>query len=217
MLLRRDRSYLKHQFRRKHIDYERCIQEFYIDKGLAYIFCKIDSWDQVINHYSVPGYECLNQELAQYLRGHSRFVPLEYPLVLILNGRTSDPDEQRVAQNAVKDYFTFELGEAQEALRSSRKHTITMFLSGAVFFLFCVLCEIFQIFPHISSVFNLLFWFFWLEAATELWLRRRDLLAEKEEIGRLASTQIVFREVFRDEPLSPEEREAAFQKAAQEL
>ena len=53
MLTRRMRRNLSH-FRRKKVDISKYIKDYYVDNELAYISCNVDSYDDIIDHYSVP-------------------------------------------------------------------------------------------------------------------------------------------------------------------
>ena len=54
-------------FLRKRVDYDKAVKYYFIDKDVAYITCKVSGLDDIVSHYSVPGYELLNEDFSNYL------------------------------------------------------------------------------------------------------------------------------------------------------
>ena len=55
---RRQKQNLKN-LSKKSVDVGKFVKDFYVEKGLAYISCNVNSYYDVIDRYSVKGYEWL--------------------------------------------------------------------------------------------------------------------------------------------------------------
>ncbi|MBR0131441.1 MAG: hypothetical protein IJM08_09075, partial [Firmicutes bacterium] len=49
------------QFSRKRVDVSKYIKDFYVENGLAYISCNVSGYYDIIDRYSVDGYEWLSE------------------------------------------------------------------------------------------------------------------------------------------------------------
>ena len=65
--------------RRAHLDDR--INRDYVRNWIATIPCRITDYHDVINSYSVPGYETLNTDFCEYLTRAADVTPPECPLV----------------------------------------------------------------------------------------------------------------------------------------
>lgn len=192
-------------FYRKRVNAHQNVKDYYLGDGVGYIFCRIRAWDELIDHYSVGKYINLEEDFVRYLISNASFIPLEYPLALVLCGMEMDAAQQELVRGAVEGYFVFETGGCQERLRRSTHRALTTFLIGVCFFLLNLAAVTSGMSLAVTNVVNILYWFFWLESAGEFWKNRGILLDEKAAMSRLATAQVVFRPEFADTPLSEAE------------
>ena len=62
------------------------MREIYIENGLAFISCKVKSINDIVDRYSVDGYEWLDESFARYIESNAAYIPTEYPIVLEIIG-----------------------------------------------------------------------------------------------------------------------------------
>ncbi|MDD2955905.1 MAG: hypothetical protein PHD67_06280 [Oscillospiraceae bacterium] len=183
------RKNIRH-FKKKEIDYAKYIKDFYLDNGIAYISCSVRSIEDVINPYSVKGYEDLNPELANYIEENAYHIPVEYPIVLEICGGSFSPAEKKVIEETVLDHFGLKLGDAQLDLSQNRANSLRLLVLGlASFALFFILGKL----DVLGTVLDFAFWFFIWEFGDMVWLTRNELLENKTAAAQLASLKIVFR------------------------
>ncbi|MBR2546489.1 MAG: hypothetical protein IKE93_10040, partial [Erysipelotrichaceae bacterium] len=98
MLRKRSKRYRleknKKSFRKMKIDYYRYVKDFYLEDGLAYISCNVNDYNDIINPYSVEGYEWLNESFARFVESNAEYIPVEYPIVLEICGKNFS-DQQK--------------------------------------------------------------------------------------------------------------------------
>lgn len=194
-------------FRKKRINYKQYIKEFYLGEDLSYLFCNVRSIDDVLDPYSVQGYECLNKLLAEHIEQNANFVPLKYPVVLILSGCEFTEEQQRVVQQDLQDFFVLKLGAAQVRLAECYRNAIITFLLGSLFLATCFALKQTSISMLITDAANIIAWFFLLESAGEIWGRHRNAVNDKAQAARLESIHVLFRPMFYGGPASEEEKE----------
>lgn len=197
---------LKNDFRlvllRKNVDYDKAVRYYFIDKGVAYISCKVTGLDDVICHYSVPGYEILSEDFSNYLERIMEHIPEKYPLVLEITGHKFSPEEQTRIEDAIWTQFELRFGSAQKQQRSSIIRIIwfTVFLVLSVI----LLMNTQNLAYEMAWV---LFWFFGDRLIEYILLDELDISRKKMHIAQILSMKVVFTENYSDDDLS--EREAA--------
>lgn len=197
---------LKNDFRlillRKNVDYDKAIHYYFIDKGVAYISCKVTGLDDVICHYSVPGYEILSEDFSNYLERIMEHIPEKYPLVLEITGHKFSPDEQTRIEDAIWTQFELRFGSAQKQQRSNIIRIIwfTVFLVLSVILLMNTQNMVYE-------MAWVLFWFFGDRLIEYILLDELDISRKKMHIAQILSMKVVFTEKYSDDDLS--EREAA--------
>ena len=58
----------KRRIRKMKIDYNRYVKDFYLEDGIAVISCNVSDYYDIIDRYSVEGYEWLNEHFARSSR-----------------------------------------------------------------------------------------------------------------------------------------------------
>lgn len=57
----------RNKFRKRKVDYKKAVDTFFMSRGIACICCNVTGTGDIINNYSVPGYEMLNESLVSYI------------------------------------------------------------------------------------------------------------------------------------------------------
>lgn len=187
-------------FRNKRIDYSKYIKDFYLENGLAYISCNVRGYYDVIDVYSVNGYEWLNDSFARFIESNAYYIPPEYPIVLEICGTKFTKPQQDTIVQTIADYYSLKLGDKQLDLDVNRKRALTLLLFGAVFFGLVWLLDYIMLISSIKETILVIFWFFIWEFADLVLLARSDLRASKTDSAQLACMKVIFQEKFRDKP-----------------
>ena len=186
------------------------LKEDYINNGIATLPCKVTGMDDMISHFSVPGYETLSPEFSDYIEASAGYIPAEYPIVLEISGCRFSEEEQVIIRRTIHEDFTYELGAVQ---RENRKQLmiallmlIGMLVTGFLAFgaqgLTDTAIEIIYIF----------FWFFADLTACYFCLdgfenRKKRLLA-----GRLADMTVYFSEKYDDSAITDEDARFVYEE-----
>lgn len=188
-------------FRRKRVDYSRYVKDFYLESGLAYISCNIGRYYDVIDRYSVEGYEWLNSRFAEFVETNAYYIPVAYPIVLEICGGNLSEKQKAAIEEAVADYYALKLGDQQLSLNDNTRRSMILFFFGLLFAGVVWLLKSTQVFGSIKEMILILFWFFTWEFANLAWLERSDLSLARTEAAQLASIKVVFKEEFIDQPV----------------
>ncbi len=194
------------EFSRKTVDYAKYMREIYIENGLAYISCKVRDYYDIVDPYSVEGYEWLSESFARYIESNAAYIPTEYPIVLeIIGGRFSEEQKENI-EETILDYYGLALGDKQVDLYRNLRRIfaialISVLVAAAAWFL-----NTFTDNFLLQESVMILVWFF-VEDLVELILERIDLKEEKTDAAQLASLAIRFRDRFKDDPVPDEEAE----------
>lgn len=174
--------------RRGHLEYR--IKRDYVRNGIATIPCRISDFNDVINPYSVKGYETLNTDFFDYLKESVEVTPPECPLVLNLIGNCLSKEEKETIEEIIRDDFAYDLGmvemEDKRHARTFALMLIGMILSGVILWFTKAMPEI----PR--EMLFIPFWFMGETVCDYLFLTGRDLRRQRRLAGRLASIKVVF-------------------------
>lgn len=205
------------RFSQKSVDEKKFLRDFYVDNGLAYISCNVKQYSDIIDPYSVKGYEWLSESFVRFVEENANYIPPEYPIVLEICGGRFTEEQHTTIEATIADYFALKMVDVQWNMESNRNRMI--FLGG--------LCLIFALFLYGASLIDLprpiaeapfvLFWFALWDLAELALLDRRDLLEEKVYAARLASVVITFQDKFEDGPLEPEEEKKVLEEIFEEV
>ena len=95
---------------RKNVDLGKFVKDFYVEKGLAYISCNVSGYNDIIDRYSVKGYEWVEESFARFVEENAIYIPPEYPLYLV----TMFPGIPKVLSEAVFVLFWMALWDSAE-------------------------------------------------------------------------------------------------------
>ncbi len=180
------------------------VKDFYVDNGLAYISCNVTGISDIIDPYSVNGYEWLNESFARFVESNAEYVPTEYPIVLEICGHRFTPKQKAVIEETVSDYYALKLGDAQLTLE--RNMTKSIFLGVILVLALIAMTALSKIVSTtISETIIVLFWFALWELLDNAVFDRLELLDDKRDAAQMASIKVLFMEKFKDMPVPDEE------------
>ena len=186
------------------------LKEDYIENGIASLPCKVTGIDEVISHFSVPGYETLSPEFSEYIESSAAFIPPEYPIVLELSGCRFSEEEQEIIRSTIRDDYTYELGAVQG---ENRKQLIV-----ALLMLIGMLVTGFLAFgargigDTAIEIIYIFFWFFADLVACYFLLDRFDNRKKRLLAGRLADMTVYFSEKYDDSAVTDEDAQFVYRE-----
>ena len=189
------RNFLKlFEKRKSNLDYR--LKRDYIRNGIATLPCSISDYNDVINSYSVKGYETLNTDFVDYLKEAAEVTPPEYPLVLNIIGGSLSQEEKNIIEEVILDELAYDLGSVEKEENRHIRVFYGMFfgliISGVLLWLTQVLAE------EPRELLFILFWFMGETLCDYIFLTGYDLRRERRLAGRLASIKVVFSESYED-------------------
>ena len=202
----------KRRISKMKVDYYKYVKDFYLEDGLAIISCNVTDYYDIINRYSVEGYEWLNEEFARFLESNAFYIPVEYPIVLEICGVKFNRKQRDAIKETLEDYYQLKLGDMQMELNSNTRRIITFFIIAAVFTILALFIRGWNQDSVVSEFVMILLWFFIWGISDMIVTDRSDLKEEKMAVAQLASTVIRFREEFTDEPYDEKEQEKIYQQ-----
>ena len=186
------------------------LKEDYIDNGIATLPCRVAGRDDMISHFSVPGYETLSPEFSDFIEASAEFIPPEYPIVLEISGCRFSEEDQAIIRRTIQEDFAYELGAVQ---RENRKQLIIALLMLAGMLVTGFLAFGAQgITDTAIEIIYIFFWFFADLAACYFCLdgfenRKKRLLA-----GRLADMTVCFSEKYDDSAVTDEDARSVYEE-----
>ena len=186
------------------------LKEDYIDNGIATLPCKVAGMDDMISHFSVPGYETLSPEFSEYIESSAAFIPPEYPIVLEISGCRFSEEEQTIICRTVHEDYTYELGAVQ---RENRKQLIIamlmlvgMLITGFLTF------GVQGITDTAIEIIYIFFWFFADLTACYFCLDGFENRKKRLLVGRLADMTVCFSEKYDDSAVTDEDAQTVYEE-----
>ena len=177
---------MRHQPR---IDYDKVVRDFYKEDDKAVILCKVNSMEDIISHYSVPGRENLNPEITAYFDDNIFYIPLSYPIAIRFCGYSFSEEEKEVIRRTMVSTYEFKLALAQAELSRNKKYSLATLALGALFFALYFLLDRSGV---LGAVLTLFFWFFLWEFGMSGWTQYRALRSEIKYLERIGEGEIQF-------------------------
>ena len=201
------------KFSRKRIDLDKFVKDFYVDNGLAFISCKVRGYYDIIDPYSVEGYEWLNSSFTRFVEENAKYIPAAYPIVLEICGHRFTKKQQEYIEETVADYYGLKMGDSQIALVRNRNRLIVLTVCALLFAgLITLYGGILGGAKVLSEAILVLFWLFVWELADGALFERTSLMQERTEAARLASVKVTFQLKFEDNPIQEEEKETILEE-----
>ena len=173
---------------------EHRLKQDYVRNGIATIPCHISDYSDVINTYSVEGFEAPNTEFIDYVTTSAEVTLPECPIVLNIVGDCLSQSEKKTITETIRDYFAYQLGMVE---KDEKRHTRTfalmmigLVLSGILLWCTRSLEEEFR------ELFFILFWFVGDTLCDYIFLTGYDLRRSRRLAGRLASIKVVFSDSY---------------------
>lgn len=186
------------------------LREDYIDNGIASLPCRVTGMDEIISHFSVPGFETLSPELSDYIESSAAYIPPEYPIVLEISGCRFSEEEQSIIRSTIREDYTYKLGAVQWENRKQLMVALLMIVGMLVtgFLTFGVK----GITDTAIEIIYIFFWFFADIVACYFCLdgfenRRKRLLA-----GRLSDMTVYFSEEYDDSAVTDEDAQSVYEE-----
>lgn len=180
------------ELRRGHLDYR--IKRDYVRNGIATIPCRISGYNDVINTYSVKGYETLNTDFFDYVTRTAEVTPPEYPLVLDIICDRLSQEEKKTIEEIIRDDFAYDLGMVEKAETRHKRIFLFMFFGMIIADILLWITQTMAEAPR--ELFFLLFWFMGETLCDYIFLTGYELRRERRLAGRLASIKVVFSESY---------------------
>ena len=200
------------------MDEKKFIKDFYVDNGLAYISCNVRSYNDIIDPFSVEGYEWLSESFVRFVEENANYIPPEYPIVLEICGCKFNKAQRECIEETIADYFALRMVDVQWNLESNRSRILFLIALVAAFAVFVWYTSRFPNLPRpVAEAPFVLFWFALWDCAELFFLDRRDLQEEKLYAARLASVKVTFALQFEDGPLEPEEEQKVLEEIFEEV
>ena len=200
---RRLRQNLK-QFSQKRVDVSKYIKDFYVENGLAYISCNVSGYYDIIDRYSVDGYEWLSEPFARFVESNAIYVPTEYPIVLEICGHHFSKREKQKIEEAIADYYALKMGDTQLALENNTSKSMLLLIFGVLFTVVLFLMGN-RLTTTMYEAIALFFSFFLWEFLDTAWFERNVLREAKTDAAQMASIKVIYKEFFYDSPVADEE------------
>lgn len=195
------KEYLR-KFKNRKVDYKKAVDTFFMSKGIACICCNVTGIGDIINNYSVPGYEMLNESLISYINGVMGNIPNDVPAVIEFCGCSFSDEEKKTIENAVWNHYEIELGKAQK----TRRLQFLRFLWFAIFFIVSLtLILMGKAGTAYSELLYILFYFFGDTVIAYLFYEKKGTETERIRFAQLVTMKVIFREQFLDRDFTDEE------------
>ena len=174
--------------RKGHLDYR--TKRDYVRNGIVIIPCRISDYSDIINPYSVKGYEALNTEFFDYIKTTVEVTPPECPLVLNIIENCLSQEEKKTIANIITDDFSYDLGLVEKKEKRHARSFCFMFvgllISGVLMWLTRSLAE------EPRELFFIPFWFMGETLCDYILLTGHELRQSRMLAGRLASIKVIF-------------------------
>ena len=207
----------KKSFRKMKIDYYRYVKDFYLEDGLAYISCNVRDYYDIIDIYSVEGYEWLNESFARFIETNAEYIPVEYPIVLEICGKEFTEQQKEVIDETIHDYYELKLGDKQIDLQNNTSQIITFLAVGVIATLIMMALHDWKADSFVNEMIVILVWFFIWELCGMIFFDRNDLKEEKMAAAQLASIAVRYKVHFTDTAVSEKEKEQIYESIEEQV
>jgi len=184
------------QLKRKKIEGEKYVKDFYLENDLAFITCNVTRYNDIIDPYSTTGYEWPNKDFIRFIESNAEYIPVEYPIVLEINGKTFTEKEKNVIRETLHDYYALQMGDAQLAIGDNRWKGVILIITGGLLAFFVDLLGRFTARLPLREAVIMLFWLFLWEGFDCLVMDERKLREKKTNAAQMANITVT----FKDEP-----------------
>ena len=207
----------KKSFQKMKVDYYRYVKDFYLEDGLAYISCNVNDYHDVIDPYSVDGYEWLNESFARFVESNAEYIPVEYPIVLEICGRDFTDEQKKTINETIHDYYELKLGDKQMDLQNNTRKTLTFLIVGMIVTAIMFIIQMRTPDNFVNEMIVILVWFFIWELCGMIFFDRNDLKEEKMAAAQLATITVKYKVRFIETALSEKEKEKIYERIEEQV
>lgn len=113
---------------------DKFLKEFFLnDQGEAVVFVQLEDFNQGISRFSIPDYEIVNEELADYIDRMIYHIPLKYSIQLrILSKHLNEKEKQKLSK-MLYDHYGLMLEDKRQDLKINLLIIWALFGIGVVF------------------------------------------------------------------------------------
>lgn len=210
--MKRDKSI---RFTKKKSSIDKRLRMDYIDHDIATIPCKVDSFYDVIDNYSVKNYETINPAFVEYINNIVDDIPKEYPIVINIVSNNLTDEEKDIIEYTILDEYAYDLGRAEKEIKDLNRNfillTVCAILSGVLMWKL----EFIQDFSY--ELIAILFWFFGESFIECIVFDGRELRKKHALAARLACCKVVFSSSYDEEDYSKDEKEEIYREIIQNI
>lgn len=210
--MKRDKSI---RFTKKKSSIDKRLRMDYIDHDIATIPCKVDSFYDVINSYSVKNYETINPTFVEYINDIVDDIPKNYPIVINIVSNNLTDEEKDIIEYTILDEYAYDLGRAEKEIKDLNRNfillTVCAILSGVLMWKL----EFIQDFSY--ELIAILFWFFGESFIECIVFDGRELRKKHALAARLACCKVVFSSSYDEEDYSKDEKEEIYREIIQNI
>jgi len=207
----------KKSFQKMKVDYYRYVKDFYLEDGLAYISCNVNDYYDVIDPYSVDGYEWLNESFARFVESNAEYIPVEYPIVLEICGRDFTDEQKKTINETIHDYYELKLGDKQMDLQNNTRKILTFLIIGMIVTAIMFIIQMRTPDNFVNEMIVILVWFFIWELCGMIFFDRNDLKEEKMAAAQLATITVKYKVRFIETALSEKEKEKIYERIEEQV
>lgn len=197
-------------YTKKKSSIDKRLREDYIDNDIATIPCKVDSFNDVINRYSIKDYETLNPEFNDYINSIVDDIPKNYPIVINIISKNLTNEEKIIIEDTIVDELAYNLGEIENEIKQQRNNYIKLFIGTVVSGILLWILELFENFPF--EIMVVVFWFFCETFISDIVIDGRELRKKHALAARLACLKVVFSSDYDDDDYSKDEKEQIYKE-----
>lgn len=196
------------RFTKKKSSIDKRLRLDYIDHDIATIPCKVDSFYDVIDSYSVKNYETITPEFVEYINNIVDDIPKNYPIVINIVSKELTNEEKSIIEDTILDEYAYDLGRAEKEIKELNRNfillTIGVILSG-------ILMWKLEFIQDISyELIAILFWFFGESFIECIVFDGRELRKKHVLAARLACCKVVFSSSYDEEDYSKDEKDEIY-------
>lgn len=203
------------RFTKKKSSIDKRLRMDYIDHDIATIPCKVDSFYDVINSYSVKNYETINPAFVEYINDIVDDIPKNYPIVINIVSNNLTDEEKDIIEYTILDEYAYDLGRAEKEIKDLNRNfillTVCAILSGVLMWKL----EFIQDFSY--ELIAILFWFFGESFIECIVFDGRELRKKHALAARLACCKVVFSSSYDEEDYSKDEKEEIYREIIQNI
>ena len=146
------------RFTKKKSSIDERLRMDYIDHDIATIPCRVDSFFDVIDRYSVKKYETISPDFVEYVNNIVDDIPKNYPIVINIISKNLTDEEKSIIEYTILDEYAYDLGRIGKELKELNRNfiltTIGTILSGVL------LWKLDLVKDFSYELIAILFWFF---------------------------------------------------------